>query len=282
MNREEKQDFQQRVAYLREKARQLRIHIVEMIYTAKSGHPGGALSIADIMAALYFDILRIDPAQPHRPQRDRFILSKGHTCPAWYGCLAMRGFFPMEHLKTLRKFESILQGHPDMLKTPGVDMTTGSLGQGLSCGLGMALEGRFAKKDFDVYVILGDGEINEGMVWEAAAAANKYKLDNVVAIIDNNKLQMDGFTEDIMPMEPIGEKFKAFNWEVMSMDGHDMAEVLSTLQRARDFRGKPVCIVAETVKGKGVSYMENVRKWHGDVPDDEEFQIAMRELKGNA
>jgi len=282
MTREEKQDFQQRVIHLREKARQLRIHIVDMIYTAQSGHPGGALSIADIMAALYFDILRIDPAQPRRPGRDRFILSKGHACPAWYACLAMRGFFATEHLKTLRKFESILQGHPDMLKTPGVDMTTGSLGQGLSLGLGMALEGRFAKKNFDVYVILGDGEINEGMVWEAAAAANKYKLDNVVAIIDNNKLQMDGFTEDVMPMEPIGEKFKAFNWEVMSVDGHDMAQVLSTLQRARDFRGKPVCIVAETVKGKGVSYMENVRKWHGDVPDDEEFQIAMRELKGSA
>jgi len=274
--------FQERVADLKEKARQLRIHIIEMIYTAKSGHPGGALSIADIMAALYFDILRIDPANPRWPDRDRFILSKGHACPAWYGCLAMRGFFGMEHLKTLRKFQSILQGHPDMLKTPGVDMTTGSLGQGLSCGLGMALEGRFAKRDFDVYVILGDGEINEGMVWEAAAAANKYKLDNVVAIVDHNKLQMDGLTEEVMPMEPIGEKFKAFNWEVMAMDGHDMAQVLRTLEEARDFKGKPVCIVAETVKGKGVSYMENVRKWHGDVPNDEEYEMALRELKGSA
>ncbi|MBD3392558.1 MAG: transketolase [Chitinivibrionales bacterium] len=274
------QRLEDRAAYLERVARDVRLNIVRMIYEAQSGHPGGALSAADIVTALYFDIMNVDPSNPHWADRDRFVLSKGHACPVWYTCLAMRGFFPTKELSTLRKFESILQGHPDMKKTPGVDMTTGSLGQGLSCGVGMALEGKMLRKDYRVYVMLGDGEINEGQVWEAAATAAKFKLRNLCAIVDKNNLQMDGYTHEVLPMDPIDGKFAAFNWHVLSIDGHNMQEVLAAFEQAREVRDKPVCIIAETVKGKGVSYMEDVRAWHGKVPDHNQYERAIREIQG--
>lgn len=264
-----------RVKFLNEKAKEVRINIIDMIYTAQSGHPGGSLSATDIVTALYFDIMKFDPKNPNWPDRDRFILSKGHACPVWYACLAMKGFFPIKELKTLRKFGSILQGHPDKRKTPGVDMTTGSLGQGLSFGVGMALEGKLEKKDYYVYVVLGDGEINEGMIWEAAASAYKYKLDNLIAIIDRNRLQVDGYTEEVMPMEPIDQKFQAFNWEVMNIDGHDMKEILLALEKAKTIKDKPTCIIANTIKGKCVDFMEDVCIWHGKAPNDEEYKEAV-------
>lgn len=267
--------LEDRVKYLEKTAQEVRLNIIEMIYTAQSGHPGGALSAADIVTALYFDILNINPKNPNWPDRDRFILSKGHACPVWYACLAMTGFFSLKELKTLRQINSILQGHPDKLKTPGVDMTTGSLGQGLSLGVGMALEGKLTKKDFHVFIMLGDGELNEGMIWEAAASAHKYHLDNLIAIVDRNRLQMDGDTEKVMPMEPIDKKFQAFNWEVISINGHNMKEILLTLERAKNITGKPICIIAHTIKGKCVSFMENKREWHGMAPDEEQYKKAL-------
>lgn len=272
-------NLKERVNYLKEKSREVRKNIIEMIYIAQSGHPGGALSAADIMTALYFDILNIDPQNPRWADRDRVILSKGHACPVWYSCLAMRGYFPIKELNTLRKFESILQGHPDMVKTPGVDITTGSLGQGLSMGVGMALEGKLVGKDFRVFVILGDGEINEGQVWEAAASAYKYKLNKLIAIVDKNRLQMDGFTEEIMPMEPIDKKFKAFNWKVYTINGHNMEEILISIENAKKIKDRPVCIIANTVKGKGVSFMENIREWHGKAPNYQEYLKAIQEIE---
>jgi len=272
-------NLDERVAFLTEKAREVRSRIVDMIFKAKSGHPGGALSAADIVTALYFDILRVDPANPRWPDRDRFLLSKGHACPVIYSCLAMRGYFGLEHLDTLRQFESLLQGHP-IRKTPGIDMTTGSLGHGLSIGLGMALDGKLRKKDYTVYVMLGDGESNEGHVWEAAMAAVKFRADNLVAIVDRNRLQMDGCCDDIMPMGDIAAKFKAFGWKTYEINGHDMAEILRTIEKARAFRGKPACIVANTVKGKGVSYMEDRFEWHGKCPDAEQLSCAMKEIWG--
>ena len=265
----------ERTKYLREVAQEVRLNIIDMIYTAQSGHPGGALSAADIVTALYFDIMKFDPKNPKWSDRDRFILSKGHACPVWYACLAMTGFFPMEELKTLRKINSILQGHPDKLKTPGVDMTTGSLGQGLSLGVGMALEGKLVKKDYHIFVVLGDGELNEGMIWEAAASAYKYHLDNLVAIVDLNHLQMDGFTEEVMPMEPIDKKFQSFNWEVMTIDGHNMEEILLALEKAKTIKDKPICIIANTVKGKCVDFMENIREWHGMAPNEKQYKKAI-------
>lgn len=272
--------LEERAKRLTDIAVKVRYHIIDMIYAAQSGHPGSSLSAADIMTALYFDLARVDPANPHWHDRDRIILSKGHGCPVWYTCLAMRGFFPMEELKTLRQFESILQGHPDMKKTPGVDMTTGSLGHGLSLGVGMALEGKLDKRTHTVYVLLGDGEINEGQIWEASASAAKYSLDNLIAIIDKNNLQMDGFTQEIMPMESLDKKFAAFNWQVLRMNGHDMKEILITMETAKEIEGSPVCIIAETIKGKGVSYMENVRMWHGKVPNKEEYEQAIKDIRG--
>lgn len=271
--------IEERASLLKEKAKEVRIKIIEMIYQAQSGHPGGSLSIADIMTVLYFDLLRVDPHNPRWRDRDRVVLSKGHACPALYACLAMRDFFPIGELRTLRKIESILQGHPDMKKTPGVDMTTGSLGHGLSIGVGMALEARLMKKDYHVYVILGDGELNEGQVWEAAESGHKYSLDNLVAIIDRNRLQLDGYTEDIMPMEPIDQKFEAFNWHVMKMNGHDVKDILTTLENARIASKRPICIIADTIKGKGVSYMENQQFWHGKVPDKEQYEKAIMEIR---
>ncbi|MBN1673095.1 MAG: transketolase [Kiritimatiellae bacterium] len=269
-----------RVERLRRKANEVRNHVIDMVYAAKSGHPGGSLSVADLIAVLYFDVMQIDPANPRWADRDRFILSKGHACPAWYACLAMRGYFPLAALGTLRRFESILQGHPDMRKTPGIDMTTGSLGHGLSAGVGIALEGRLLKKDYHVFVILGDGELDEGQVWEAAAAASKYALSNLVAVVDANKLQMDGFCADIMPLGAIDRKFASFGWEVLNIDGHDIPQILRAFEYAKEAVGRPVCIVADTVKGKGVSYMENVREWHGKVPSPEQYEQAKRELAG--
>ena len=270
----------ERAKILEEKAREVRVNIMDMIHKAQSGHPGGSLSAADIVTALYFDVAQLKPDEPRWPERDRILLSKGHACPVVYACLAMRGFFEMKHLDTLRQIESILQGHP-IHKTPGIDMTTGSLGHGLSIGLGMALEGKLTGKDYQVYVILGDGEINEGHVWEAAMAANKYKTDNLTAFIDRNGLQMDGFCSDIMPMGDICEKFRAFGWEALHIDGHNMEQILSAIEKARTVADKPVCIVADTVKGKGVSYMENVCEWHGKCPDNTEYDCAIQEIRGN-
>lgn len=271
----------ERIKRLELQAKEVRLHIVDMIYKAQSGHPGGALSSADILTALYFDIMNIDPKNPKWADRDRFVLSKGHACPVWYACLALKGYFPVKELDTLRRFESILQGHPVMQKTPGVDMTTGSLGQGLSMGVGMALEAKMTKKDFMTYVVIGDGELDEGQNWEAAASAAKFNLQNLVAIIDENRLQMDGHTWEVMPLGSIADKFRAFNWEVMEMDGHNMFDIILTLEKARlADNGKPVCIVARTVKGKGVSFMEDIREWHGKAPNDSEYEIAMKELRG--
>ncbi|NCC47411.1 MAG: transketolase, partial [Bacteroidia bacterium] len=257
----------ERITRLEEKAKEVRFHIIDMIYKAQSGHPGGALSATDIVTALYFDFMRIDPKNPMWEDRDRFILSKGHACPVQYACLALKGYFPMKELNTLRTFDSILQGHPVKQKTPGIDMTTGSLGHGLSLGVGMALQAHMTNKDFFTYVLIGDGELNEGQNWEAAAAASKFSLNNLIAIIDRNRLQMDGFTDEIMPMGVIGDKFKSFGWDVLEMDGHDMFDLVLTIEKARlKHSNKPVCIVANTVKGKGVSFMENIRQWHGKAP----------------
>jgi transketolase len=273
--------FEERVALLKEKAKQVRFNIVDMIYTAQSGHPGGSLSATDIVTALYFDILKIDPNKPRDPDRDRFVLSKGHACPVWYSALALRGYFPVEELKTLRRFETRLQGHPVSGKLPGIDATTGSLGVGMGQAVGMALEGKMLKKNYKVWTVLGDGEIQEGLVWEAAASAAKFKLDNLVAIVDNNGLQNDGFTRDVMPMEPIDEKYRAFGWTVVRIDGHKMEEVLAALDQARVHAGgTPFCIVAKTVKGRGVGFMENVRAWHGKPPSDGEYAKAVEEIRG--
>jgi transketolase len=270
---------EERLAYLRDKARLIRYHVVDMVYTAQSGHIGGSLSAADIMAALYFDILRIDPEQPRWPERDRFVLSKGHTCPVLYACLALRGFFPLEQLKTLRQFGSILQGHP-IRKTPGVDVSTGSLGHGISQAVGIALEARYMQSEYRIFTLIGNGEAQEGSVWEAAAAASSRGLDNLVAILDDNRMQNDGFTDAIMPMDPFDKKFEAFGWRVISIDGHDMREVLESLEEAIAHRGGPVCILANTIKGKGVSLMENQRRFHGKPPQPEEYEQAMKEIMG--
>ncbi len=268
------------VAQLERQAVQIRLDILDMIYVAQAGHPGGSLSAADILTALYFRIMRVDPQHPQWPDRDRFILSKGHACPVWYSILANRGYFDRAHLKTLRKLNSILQGHADMKKTPGVDMTVGSLGQGICAGVGMALSARLQKRDYHVWVVVGDGEMQEGSVWEAAMAGNKWKLDNMTVIVDNNGLQNDTFTNDVMPMEPVAEKWRAFGWHVLEIDGNRMAEVVEALECALTIKGKPVAIVAKTVKGKGVSFMENQPAWHGKAPNPEQFEQAMREVAG--
>ncbi|MGM0366778.1 MAG: transketolase [Actinomycetota bacterium] len=261
-------------------ANQLRCDALKMIYLAQSGHPGGSLSAADIVTALYFNIMKVDPSRPRWPDRDRFILSKGHACPIWYAALAKKGYFDTEILWKLRKIGSPLQGHPDMNKTIGVDMTTGSLGNGLSVGCGMAFYGRIFKKDYHTYVILGDGEINEGIVWEAAMNAAKYRLDNITAFIDYNHLQLDGTTEEIMPLEPLREKWEAFNWHVQSIDGHDMQQIIDAAYKAKDTKNMPSMIIADTVKGKGVPFMEKVCDWHGDAPDERQYEEAISHLEG--
>jgi transketolase len=257
----------------------IRCDIIDMICTAAAGHPGGSLSAADIVTALYFRVMRIDPENPNWPDRDRFILSKGHACPVWYAALAERGYFDKSHLKTLRQMGSILQGHPDMLKTPGIDMTAGSLGHGLPVGLGMALAGKLQQKDYHVFVIIGDGESQEGSIWEASMAAPNFKLDNLTAILDYNHLQNDYSLEDIMPIHPAVDKWQAFGWHVIEIDGHDMAQVVQALEEAKSHKGSPTMIVANTVKGKGVSYMENVCEWHGKAPCQEEADRALEELR---
>lgn len=265
---------------LERKAREIRRHIVKMIGQAGSGHPGGSLSAADIVTALYFDAMRIDPKQPHWPDRDRFVLSKGHAAPVLYAALAERGFFPAEELNTLRKLGSRLQGHPDMKKLPGVEMSTGSLGQGLAAANGMALAGKLDGRDYRVFVLLGDGEVQEGMVWEAAMAAAHYKLDNVTAFLDHNGFQIDGKITDVMSPEPVAEKWRAFGWDVQVINGHSMEHILNALVVARNVKGKPQMIIADTVKGKGVSFMENQAGWHGVAPKPDEVEKAMAELAG--
>ena len=264
---------------LKRTAAQVRKDILLMIYEAQAGHPGGSFSAADIVTALYFRVMRIDPQNPGWPERDRFILSKGHACPVWYSALANRGYFERFHLHTLRKLNSLLQGHADMKKTPGVDMTVGSLGQGICAGLGMALAAKQQGKDFRVWVVIGDGEMQEGSVWEAAMAAPKWKLDNLTVILDMNRIQNDDFMEATMPVDPVREKWEAFNWHTIEIDGHDMEQIVEALEAARAFKGQPTIIIANTIKGKGVSFMENVPAWHGKAPDAQQYQQAMAELE---
>ena len=258
----------------------LRKQVLTMIHTAQSGHPGGSLSVAEFVTACYFHTMRVDPHNPHWPDRDRFVLSKGHVCPAQYAALAMRGYFDESVLATLRKEGSILQGHPDMKKCPGIDISTGSLGQGLACGVGMAITAKLDGKDFRVFVAVGDGECNEGEIWEACQTAYKYKLDNLVVFVDYNNLQLDGTCDEIMPPIDLGQKFRAFGFDVYEIDGNDMEQMVSALDMATTIHnGKPKCIFGHTVKGKGVSFMENVCGWHGTAPNDEEYAQAMEELE---
>ena len=264
---------------LEKMAKKIRRGIIEQVYKAQSGHPGGSLSIADIMTVLYFDELNVDINKPLWEDRDRLVLSKGHCSPALYSCLANKGFFDMSELGSFRKIESKLQGHPDMRKVPGVDMSTGSLGQGLSGAVGMALAGKLDKKNYRVYCILGDGEIEEGEVWEAAMSASKYKLDNLCVIVDNNNLQIDGTIEEVAGLNKIDEKFKSFGFQIINIDGHNIEEIKSAFEVAKNVKEKPVCIIAKTIKGKGVSFMENKAKWHGKAPNEEEYKIAIEELK---
>ncbi len=259
-------------------ARKLRRHVITMISDAGSGHPGGSLSAADIVTALYFKIMRHDPKNPHWPDRDRFVLSKGHAAPVLYAALAECGYFPMEWLSTLRKTGTCLQGHTDSLLTPGVDVSAGSLGQGLSFAIGIALAARMDNKDYRTYVLLGDGECDEGQIWEAAMFAPNNKLDNLTVFVDYNGLQLDGFTKNIMSLEPFKDKWRSFNWEVLEINGHDMRQILSSVEKAKKLRGKPVVIIAHTVKGKGVSFMENNVDYHGKAPNKAETEIALREL----
>jgi transketolase len=256
----------------------LRQNILRMIYVAGSGHPGSALSAADLVTVLYYDELRVNPADPGWPDRDRFLLSKGHACPVLYAVLAMKGYFGMEHLARLRQIDGILQGHPDMNKTPGVDYTTGSLGNGLSVGLGMALAARLDGRDHRTYVMLGCGEMQEGLVWEALMAASKYRLDNLCAIVDYNRLQLDGTNDEVMPLGDLSAKLAAFDWHVITCDGHDIKAIRLAFAEARRARGRPSVLIARTTKGKGVSYMEDRVEWHGSVPDEAQFRQAMREL----
>ena len=264
---------------LQKTANEVRKGIVTSVHSAKAGHPGGSLSAADMFTYLYFEEMNIDPADPRKEDRDRFVLSKGHTAPGLYSALANRGFFPVEDLKTLRKVGSYLQGHPCMQETPGVDMSSGSLGQGISAAVGMALAGKMDKKDYRVYTLLGDGEIQEGQVWEASMFAGANKLDNLVVIVDNNGLQIDGKVEDVCSVYPIDKKFEAFNFHVINIDAHNFDEIRAAMKEARQTKGMPTAIVMKSVKGKGVSFMEDQVGWHGKAPNDEEYAIAMEELK---
>lgn len=264
---------------LQKTANELRKHIVSSLHAAKCGHPGGSLSAADIMTYLYFQEMNVDPSDPKKEDRDRFVLSKGHIAPALYGALALKGYFPEEELLKLRKTGAMLQGHPDMKGTPGVDMSAGSLGQGISVAVGMALSGKLSNADYRVYTLLGDGEIQEGQVWEAAMFAGHRKLDNLVVVVDNNGLQIDGNVEDVCSPYPIADKFKAFNFHVITIDGHDFDAIEAAFNEARETKGMPTAIIAKTVKGKGVSFMENQASWHGAAPNDEQYAIAMADLE---
>ena len=257
----------------------VRMGVIEGVHAAKSGHPGGSLSAADMFTYLYFKELRVDPKNPQWEDRDRFVLSKGHTAPGLYAALALRGFFPVEDLVTLRKLGSYLQGHPNMNSVPGVDMSTGSLGQGISVACGMALASRLKKRDNRVYTLLGDGEIQEGQVWEACMLSAHYKLDNLCVIVDNNGLQIDGNVADVMSPYPIADKLEAFGFKVVAIDGHDFDQIEAALHTARQTKGQPTAIVMKTVKGKDVSFMENQAGWHGKAPNDAEYEQAMGELK---
>ncbi|MTI85790.1 MAG: transketolase [Firmicutes bacterium] len=269
---------EQTISALEGRAKAIRRHVVKMIGKAGSGHPGGSLSAADIVTSLYFNVMRIDPQRPHWEDRDRFVLSKGHAAPVQYAALAERGYFPVEELTGLRKLGSPLQGHPDMKKVPGIEMSTGSLGQGLSAANGMALAGRLDSKDYNVYVLLGDGEIQEGQVWEAAMAAAHYKLDNVIAFLDHNGFQIDGPVKEIMSPEPVAEKWKSFGWDVQVIDGHNIKEIIAATEKCRAVKDQPSMIIAETVKGKGVSFMEDKVEWHGAAPKADEVEKALQEL----
>ena len=269
---------QSKKQFLEKKANDIRIGIIEGVYNAGCGHPGGSLSIADIMAYLYFEKMNIDEKNPKWDKRDRFVLSKGHTAPALYATLAERGFFPVEELKTLRKTESRLQGHPDMKGVPGVDMSTGSLGLGISAACGMALSAKISGDSYRVYTVVGDGESEEGQVWEAAMFAAHYKLDNLCMLLDWNGLQIDGPITEVMNPTPYDEKFKAFGWNVIMIDGHNFDEIESALNAAEACKGKPTAVICRTVKGKGVSYMENAVEWHGAAPKEEQYKIAIEEL----
>lgn len=260
-------------------AAKVRIGIIEGVYGAKCGHPGGSLSVCDTLTYLYFNRMNIDPKNPDMKDRDRLVLSKGHTAPALYSVLANRGYFPVEDLKTLRHIDSYLQGHPVIGKIPGVDMSTGSLGQGISAACGMALSGKLDNEPYRVYAILGDGEIEEGQVWEAAMFAAHYQLDNLVAVIDNNGLQIDGKISEVMNPYPIDEKFRAFGWHVIVIDGHDFDAIEKAFNEAETVANQPVAIIQKTTKGKGVSYMENQVSWHGAAPNEEQYKIAMSELQ---
>ena len=264
---------------LKKTANEVRKEIVTAVHSAKSGHPGGSLSAADILTYLYFEEMNVDPKNPKMDDRDRFVLSKGHVAPALYSVLAHKGFFPVEDLKTLRHVGSYLQGHPDMKGTPGVDMSSGSLGQGISVAVGMALSAKLQKKDYRVYTLLGDGEIQEGQVWEAAMFAGHKKLDNLVVIVDNNNLQIDGSVDEVCSPYPIDEKFKAFNFNVINIDAHNFDEIADALGKAKETKGMPTAIIAKSVKGKGVSFMEDKASWHGSAPNDEQYEQAMEELK---
>ena len=259
-------------------AYKIRKNAIDAVYNAGSGHPGGSLSISDILAVLYFKEMNIDPKNPDMADRDRFVLSKGHCAPALYGALAEKGYIPKEDLITLRKTTSYLEGHPDKKKIPGIDMSSGSLGQGISAANGMALAAKIDNKDFRVYTILGDGEIQEGQVWEAAMFAAHYKLDNLTAFVDYNSLQIDGAITEVMSPEPIADKFAAFGWNVISIDAHDIEAIADAVQKAKATKGKPTMIVAKSVKGKGVSFMENNVSWHGAAPNSEQYEIAAAEL----
>lgn len=264
---------------LEKTANEIRKGIVTAVHSAKSGHPGGSLSAADLFTWLYYKEMNIDPEQPLKDDRDRFVLSKGHVAPGYYSTLAHRGFFPVEDLKTLRHTGSYLQGHPDRKHIPGVDMSSGSLGQGISAAVGMALSAKLQKKDYRVYTLLGDGEIEEGQVWEAAMFAGHRKLDNLVVIVDNNGLQIDGPVDEVCSPYPIDKKFEAFNFHVICIDGHDFAQIEQTFAEARNTKGMPTAIIAKTLKGKGVSFMEGAVAWHGAAPNDEQYQVAMADLE---
>ena len=264
---------------LEKMANEIRKDIVTAVHSAKSGHPGGSLSSADIFTYLYFEEMNVDPANPKWEDRDRFVLSKGHVAPGLYSTLAEKGYFPKEDLKTLRHTGSYLQGHPDMKHIPGIDMSSGSLGQGVSVAVGMAAAGKYDKKDYRVYTLTGDGEIQEGQIWEAAMWAGHRKLDTLVVIVDNNNLQIDGSVEDVCSPYPIDKKFEAFNFHVINIDGNDFDQIRAAFKEARETKGMPTAIIAKTVKGKGVSFMENAAGWHGKAPNDEEYEIAMADLE---
>ena len=264
--------------YLEKQAVQIRKDVVTEVYNARSGHPGGSLSVTDMLTYLYFYKMNIDPKNPKWEDRDRFVLSKGHTAPALYACLAEKGYFDRSELLKLRKTGAMLQGHPDMKGTPGIDMSTGSLGQGISTAVGMALGGKLTHKDYMVYCVLGDGEIEEGQVWEAAMAASQYKLDNLIAVVDNNDLQIDGRPEEVMSIYPLPDKFKAFGWNVTECNAHDFDDIDRAFEQAKEKNGKPWVIIQKSIKGKGVSFMEDVASWHGTAPKKDQYELAMEEL----